>query len=188
MRNGKVAALLMAAAMVTSLVGCGERAGIANDNDILGDESGYTSQNSGGLFGSNSGTGSGSGSGSQNSGSMGGSGKSSGANSGNGSGNMGGSSTNGGSGMQNGNGSMNGTTGGSNGTTGSGTAGGTSGMNGGTNGMNNQNRTSSGVSNYSTVNPANGMAMHTATWHQMVQNGCVHDRDGFLLDGENSSW
>lgn len=153
MRNGKVAALLMAAAMVTSLVGCGERAGIANDSDILGDESGYSSQNSGSLFG--------------------------------GSDSMGGGSTNGGNGMQSGSGSV---TGGNNSTTGSGTAGGTSGMNGGTNGIYNQNRANSGVSNYSTVNPANGMAMHTATWRQMVQNGCVHDRDGFLLDGENSSW
>ena len=28
----------------------------------------------------------------------------------------------------------------------------------------------------------------TATWAQMLDNGRVHDRDGFLLDGENSTW
>ncbi len=28
----------------------------------------------------------------------------------------------------------------------------------------------------------------TATWQQMLENGRVHDRDGFLLDGENSTW
>ena len=28
----------------------------------------------------------------------------------------------------------------------------------------------------------------TATWAQMLENGRVHDRDGFLLDGENSTW
>lgn len=26
------------------------------------------------------------------------------------------------------------------------------------------------------------------TWEQMVDNGRVHDRDGYLLDGENSAW
>ena len=28
----------------------------------------------------------------------------------------------------------------------------------------------------------------TATWAQMLENGRVHDRDGFLLDGENTTW
>lgn len=28
----------------------------------------------------------------------------------------------------------------------------------------------------------------TATWEQMLENGRVHDRDGFLLDGENTTW
>ena len=28
----------------------------------------------------------------------------------------------------------------------------------------------------------------TATWAQMLENGRVHDTDGFLLDGENSTW
>lgn len=27
-----------------------------------------------------------------------------------------------------------------------------------------------------------------ATWWQMLENGFVHDTDGFLLDGENSCW
>lgn len=31
---------------------------------------------------------------------------------------------------------------------------------------------------------ADGMA----TWRQMLDNGFVHDTDGFLLDGENASW
>lgn len=26
------------------------------------------------------------------------------------------------------------------------------------------------------------------SWDQMVENGMVHDRDGFLLDGENTTW
>lgn len=28
----------------------------------------------------------------------------------------------------------------------------------------------------------------TATWQQMLQNGRVHDTDGYLLDGENTTW
>ena len=44
-----------------------------------------------------------------------------------------------------------------------------------------------GVGDYSTTNPALGV-QQTATWRQMLQNGRVHDRDGFLLDGENSHW
>ncbi len=40
----------------------------------------------------------------------------------------------------------------------------------------------------STINPANGTADRTATWEQMLQNGRVHDKDGFLFDGENSHW
>lgn len=27
-----------------------------------------------------------------------------------------------------------------------------------------------------------------ATWRQMLENGFVHDTDGFLLDGENACW
>ena len=39
-----------------------------------------------------------------------------------------------------------------------------------------------------TLNPANGSADRTATWEQMLENGRVHDTDGFLFDGENSHW
>ena len=28
----------------------------------------------------------------------------------------------------------------------------------------------------------------TATWRQMLDNGFVHDTDGFLVDGENACW
>ena len=28
----------------------------------------------------------------------------------------------------------------------------------------------------------------TTTWEQMVENGRIHDRDGYLLDGENTTW
>ena len=31
-------------------------------------------------------------------------------------------------------------------------------------------------------------ASGTATWRQMLENGSVHDSDGFLLDGENACW
>ena len=31
-------------------------------------------------------------------------------------------------------------------------------------------------------------ASGTATWRQMLDNGFVHDSDGFLLDGENACW
>lgn len=31
-------------------------------------------------------------------------------------------------------------------------------------------------------------ASGTATWRQMLENGFVHDSDGFLLDGENACW
>ena len=31
-------------------------------------------------------------------------------------------------------------------------------------------------------------ASGTATWRQMLDNGFVHDTDGFLLDGENPCW
>lgn len=31
-------------------------------------------------------------------------------------------------------------------------------------------------------------ASGTATWRQMLENGFVHDTDGFLLDGENACW
>ena len=40
----------------------------------------------------------------------------------------------------------------------------------------------------STINPANGSADRTASWEQMLRNGRVQDKDGFLFDGENSHW
>ena len=100
-----------------------------------------------------------------------------------------GSSTNG-----NNNGSTNGSTNGgsSNGSTSGGTAnGGTNGS--ANNGSNGNNADQSDVMGDSaihgnTINPANGSADRTATWEQMLQNGRVHDRDGFLFDGENSHW
>ena len=48
-------------------------------------------------------------------------------------------------------------------------------------------RSNGGVSNYSTTNPANGYRQ-TTTWWKMLQNGRVHDSDGFLMDGENAHW
>lgn len=33
-----------------------------------------------------------------------------------------------------------------------------------------------------------GNADGMATWRQMLENGFVHDSDGFLLDGENAHW
>ena len=40
---------------------------------------------------------------------------------------------------------------------------------------------------YDTMTGIRG-ASGTATWRQMLENGFVHDTDGFLLDGENSCW
>ena len=34
----------------------------------------------------------------------------------------------------------------------------------------------------------NHCASGIATWRQMLENGFVHDTDGFLLDGENACW
>ena len=33
-----------------------------------------------------------------------------------------------------------------------------------------------------------GWRYRPTSWDQMVENGMVHDRDGFLLDGENTTW
>ena len=66
-------------------------------------------------------------------------------------------------------------------------SGSTYGSNGGsTYGSGSTNR-SGGVSDYSTTNPANGYRQ-TTTWWKMLQNGRVHDSDGFLMDGENAHW
>ena len=40
---------------------------------------------------------------------------------------------------------------------------------------------------YDTMTGNHG-ASGTATWRQMLDNGFVHDTDGFLLDGENACW
>ena len=40
----------------------------------------------------------------------------------------------------------------------------------------------------STLNPANGTQNRTDTWEQRLQNGRIHDTDGFLFDSENSHW
>lgn len=40
---------------------------------------------------------------------------------------------------------------------------------------------------YDTMTGTHG-ARGTATWRQMLDNGFVHDTDGFLLDGENACW
>lgn len=40
---------------------------------------------------------------------------------------------------------------------------------------------------YDTMAGTHG-ARGTATWRQMLDNGFVHDTDGFLLDGENACW
>lgn len=40
---------------------------------------------------------------------------------------------------------------------------------------------------YDTMTGQRG-ASGTATWRQMLDNGFVHDTDGFLLDGENACW
>ena len=33
-----------------------------------------------------------------------------------------------------------------------------------------------------------GWRYRPTSWDQMVENGMVHDRDGYLLDGENTTW
>ena len=154
----KVLALVMCGVLAMTLFACGEKRGAANDSDTLGDEQHYTS---GTNNGSNNGT-----NGSTNGNTNG--------NTGNGSTN---SDANGGSnGGSNSNGATKGT------------------MNGadqriitGNNADNSDVMGNSAVRG-STINPANGMADRTATWEQMLQNGRVHDTDGFLFDGENSHW
>ena len=157
----KIIALAMCGLLAMTLFACGENRGTSNDSDTLGDENNYTSgTTNGGTSGSN--------------------------------GSMGGTTNGNSNGSTNGGGSSNGSMGGS-------SNGNTSGiMNGGTNGgtnngTNGNNADQSDVMGDSalrsnTINPANGNADRTATWEQMLQNGRVHDRDGFLFDGENSHW
>lgn len=79
--------------------------------------------------------------------------------------------TNGGTGNITGNGTENGVVGSGTNTTG------TDGALGGT----------AGASIYGARRGANWRYRPTS-WEQMVENGMVHDRDGFLLDGENTTW
>ena len=55
---------------------------------------------------------------------------------------------------------------------------------------NNYGSTFGGIDQDNTVYDGMGgyRADRTATWQQMLENGRVHDRDGFLLDGENTTW
>lgn len=96
-----------------------------------------------------------------------------------------------------GNGTNNGTNSGTNNSTNNGNTGSSNGSissdTNGNNGTNGNNADQSDVmgdsaQRGSTINPANGGADRTATWEQMLDNGRVHDRDGFLFDGENSHW
>lgn len=158
----KVLALLMCGVLAMTLFACGEKRGTANDSDTLGDEQHY---NSGTNSGTNNGTNNGTNSGTNN-------------------------GTNGSNGSTHGNTSNGSTNSDANG--GSGTTKGT--MNGterriitGNNAKNSDVMGDSAVRG-STINPANGTADRTATWEQMLQNGRVHDKDGFLFDGENSHW
>ena len=118
----KFLSLVLCGLLAVTLFACGEKRGVANDSDILGDESRYANDNSRGNNTVKDGSG---------------------------------------------NGTMNGSTG-------------------------NNARQSDVMGNSAirshTLNPANGEADRTATWEQMLQNGRVHDRDGFLFDGENSHW
>ena len=90
------------------------------------------------------------------------------------------------------NGNNNGTTNGNNnGTTNGSSNGSTNGSS--SNGTNGNNADQSDVMGDSalhsnTINPANGSADRTASWEQMLRNGRVQDKDGFLFDGENSHW
>ena len=118
----KLLSLVLCGLLAVTLFACGEKRGVANDSDILGDESRYTNDNSR----SNNTVKDGSGSG-----------------------------------------TMNGSTG---------------------NNARQSDVMGDSAIRGNTLNPANGEADRTATWEQMLQNGRVHDRDGFLFDGENSHW
>lgn len=160
----KIIALAMCALLAVSLFACGNNQKPGNDSDVLGDEQ---HQSNGTGNSSTNGTTSGT-----NNGSTGG-------------------TTNG---------STNGTTNGNNGTGGTnGSSSNGTGSTGGTNGSStDQNITGNNAKQSdvmgnsalrgSTINPANGNVDRTATWEQMLENGRVHDRDGFLFDGENSHW
>ena len=162
----KIIALVMCGLLAVSLFACGEQRGTSNDSDTLGDEQNYTS-------GANNGSTNGSSNGSSNGGNGMTGGSTNGGSSSNGGSMTGGSSSNGGS-------SSSGTTSGMSGTNG----------NNGSNGTNADQGSAMGDSalHSNTINPANGTVDRTATWEQMLQNGRVHDTDGYLFDGENTHW
>ena len=118
----KLLSLVLCGLLAVTLFACGEKRGVANDSDILGDESRYANDNSRGNNSVKDGSGSG---------------------------------------------TMNGSTG---------------------NNARQSDVMGDSAMRGNTLNPANGEADRTATWEQMLQNGRVHDRDGFLFDGENSHW
>ena len=118
----KLLSLVLCGLLAVTLFACGEKRGVANDSDILGDESRYTNDNSRSNNTVKDGFGSG---------------------------------------------TMNGSTG---------------------NNARQSDVMGDSAIRGNTLNPANGEADRTATWEQMLQNGRIHDRDGFLFDGENSHW
>ena len=85
------------------------------------------------------------------------------------------------------NGSIGTNGGGNNGITGNGTENGVVGS--GTNGTGTDGTLggTAGTSIYGARRGTNWRYRPTS-WDQMVENGMVHDRDGFLLDGENTNW
>ena len=149
----KIVALVMCGLLAMTLFACGEKRGVANDSDVLGDENRYTNGTTNGTDNRMNSGNSGSGTNRSMSG-----------------------SNNGTADSRRNNGSTNGTYGGY-----------------GSKGTNGNNADQSDVMGDSairgnTLNPANGSADRTATWEQMLENGRVHDTDGYLFDGENSHW
>ena len=132
----KLLSLVLCGLLAVTLFACGEKRGVANDSDILGDESRYTNDSNRSSSNTTNGT-------NDNS--------------------RGNNNVKDGSGS----GSMNGSTG---------------------NNARQSDVMGDSAMRGNTLNPANGEADRTATWEQMLQNGRVHDRDGFLFDGENSHW
>ena len=163
-----VFALALAVVLSLTLVACGEKKGTANDSDILGDESTQTTQNATGQTGT----------GGSSNGTTGNSGTTKNRALGN-SGTTGSGSANRGSANRNGttqDGIID-----SNGMTGNGIL-----DNNDT--IDNRIMTSQRSFSRNTINRAFDAAGRVATWEQMLDNARVHDTDGYLLDGENSSW
>ena len=55
------------------------------------------------------------------------------------------------------------------------------------NGTTNNGTTNNGTNNHGTTNNGTNTA-NTTSFQQMLDNARVHDRDGVLTDGENSTW